>query len=299
MFGLKRFLGITILSFLFVPVLSSGFDKSQVFFPLQLPKTAAELAGSWAMSLDVGYLDVESKEGIVNLVEPGHPNLKPGELMLIKDQVRIEKIRKLASLNEKDDFLLLSNSGATAIAQINGFAFFRPGQGPTLTLGLIKSSSDAAFPEGIWELALKDASEEKKQKVKVFKVEEFSGEPCPQLFEKCRSTRPEDKTFENACKKIDALGKTLYIAGYWRKPSEPEFDVEDMKIESCFAEKKDLAGSFKMAEGIFPESAFGFSGKDDFFLLGRGGSGAEVCKNLLQYKSGQISLVKQGLCLGY
>jgi len=275
-----------------------GIEKEQIYFPLQIPRSAEEMAGSWAISMELGYIDIEAKTGIVNLLEPGHPMPKPGDLYLIKEPARIQKILKLSGVSLKDEFTLLSKSGKPARAQISGFAYFHPAHGPVLTLALLQPSGDPGFAGETWVLAIKNFTEDKKQKLNVIKMEDDSGDACNGLLAKCKSSWPGEKILETVCKKIETGDKPVYFASFWHRPAG-EFDIEDLQTASCVMEMGDQAGLLAVPQGIFPEFAFSFSRKDEFYLLGTGGSGAEVCRALLEYKSGRFSLLNQGLCLGY
>jgi hypothetical protein len=295
---MKMFYRTALLLLALLPVAVFGLEKEQIFFPLQIPKSAGEFAGAWALSLDTGYIDIETKPGIVNLLEPGHPMPKPGELYLIREPERIQKILKLSGTGQSDVFSVLSSSGKQARAQISGFAYFRPASGSLLTLALVKPAGDSSLSGESWQLALKNYTEDKKQKLNVIKIEDASGDACPALLEKCKSPWPGEKILETSCKQIDAGDKLVYVASFWRKPVG-EFDIEDLQTSSCAMEKAAQAGMISVPQGVFPEFAFSLSAKGDFYLLGRGGSGAEVCQNLLEYKSGQFAMIKSGLCLGY
>jgi len=284
--------------FVALPVDVFGIEKEQIFFPLQIPKSAGEMAGSWAVSMELGYIDIEAKTGIVDLLEPGHPMPKPGELYLIKEPARIQKILKLSGVSLRDGFTLLSNSGKQGSAQISGFAYFRPGSAPVLTLALLKPSGDSTLTGETWELALKNFVEDKKQKLSAIKIEDASGDACSGLLERCKSFRPEGKILETVCKKIETNDKPIYFASFWHKPTG-EFDIEDLQTISCAMDMGDQAGLIAVPQGIFPEFAFSFSAKGEFYLLGTGGNGAEVCRGLLEYNSGRFTMFKQGLCLGY
>jgi len=298
---MKRNLVLTAIAVLVLALFSDaafGIEKEQIFFPLLIPKSAGEAAGSWAVSMELGYIDIEAKKGIVDLVEPGHPMPKQGELYSIKEPERIQKILKLSGVSLKDEFTLLSNTGKQARAQISGFAYFQPAHGSVLTLALLKPSGDSALAGESWELALKNFTEDKKQKLSVIKVEDASGDACAGLLEKCKSSRPEGKILEAVCKKIETGDKPIYFASFWHKPAG-EFDIEDLQTVSCAMGTGDQTGLLAVPQGIFPEFAFSFSRKGEFYLLGTGGSGAEVCRGLLEYNSGRFTIFKQGFCMGY
>jgi hypothetical protein len=297
------FLGILTLAALFlaIPALTaSGFEKEQVYFPARLPKSAGESAGLWAVSLELGYIDIEAKTGIVNLLAPGHPAPKLGEVYLIREPNRVQKIMELAGLTGKEEFVLLAGSGKQARAQVSGFAYFRPAGDTVWTLGLLTPLAGQGLDNEDWALALKNITDDKKQKQNIIKIEDAPAEVCADLQERCVASWPGEKITESFCKKMDPgiAAKTLLITGFWHRPTA-EFDIEDLQTDSCAREQGGLEGVLSVPGGIFPELAFAASRRGDFYLLGRGGSGAEVCRVLLEYSSDRFSLVRQGLCVGY
>jgi len=295
----KSFSAKLIAALWLLPAAGFSFEPGQVYFPLQLPKSAAAYAGTWAISLDLEYIAIESKPGIVNLTEPNHPEPKPGEVVFIRDRARIQKILDLAQLAGSGQLILLCASGLQAQVRISSLAYYKSSQDSILTLAFLKPEGEARIKNEKWILAWKKTGQaEKLEKMDLLKIDRLPVSGCGELTENCLSRFQQETISDQSCSKIEQGDRFLLIASFWHRPPG-QIDLEEHKTEACAMESKPQGKLIRLPAGVFPQSAFAASESGDLFIIGYGGTAAQVCHYLLKYGSDQFDIIKQGLCTGY
>jgi hypothetical protein len=295
----KSFSAKLIAALWLLPAAGFSFEPGQVYFPLQLPNSAANYAGTWAISLDIEYIAIESKPGILNLAEPNHPEPKPGEVLLIRDRARIRKIMELAQIFRGDQLILLCASGLQARVRIGSLAYYKSSQDSILTLAFLKPDGEARIKNEKWVLAWKKTGQAgKPEKMDLLPIDRLPVSGCGEMAQNCLSPFQQEALAEQSCFRIEQGDSSILITSFWHRPAG-QSDIEEYKTEACATETRPQGKLIRVPEGIFPRDAFTASESRGFFVIGYGGTAAEVCHYLLKYDSDRFDIIKQGLCTGY
>jgi len=282
----------------FIPGAGLAFDGQDVYFPLRVSPAMDAPYQGWAVSLDLEYLFIESKLGMVNLAEPGHPMPEPGKIYLISEQPRVMKILELTGLEIQERLNLLSGSGAETRARIDRFAYYRVSTDSILTLALLKPEQKRSPGAEHWILAWKPRPQEpKRSSIKLLDVVKSAGDQCELALHRCENSWKRQLIREIACFQIKPP-EPMLIVSFWRRPSD-DSDIEDLQTEACAQGKSFAKKNVHLPAGIFPQYAFSMPETGLYYIIGYAGSGAQVCNYLIENKADKFRIVKQGLCVGY
>jgi hypothetical protein len=258
------------------------------------------------IGLDLGldYLTVRYQYGFANALDGKEKPLGFRQRMIVKDPEQLQRIADQSGFKVGDPVTVLSSAGRGHAAKVAGFSYL--GNSPstiivTADLKLLGPADPTLFKRiGV---AVRGAVN--------FPPETAiaTGEPLPandptrqQLLGLCAGGPSRGLVIsdvEVVPAPLVAGGEPYFFVSFWKRP-DPDFEIDDVELESCLFRsnsagwsKANLPLSFRLLQ----VQDLDRDGKAE--ILAEAGNGAEVCHLYLAPKGEGFNVLKKGLCAGY